>query len=128
MLDEIVRRLVIAVFAGRVPGVDAARWFWDLKYLYHFGLPKLPPLLPMPWPPGPQPDPDPASLAQRVSALEQLVFELIDVGRDPSPQPSQSVLLNREIRLESVKRMTKQFETGLQQLAEEQKRLTTTRA
>ena len=124
MLAQIIRRLALEALAGRA---DIGLSFWDLKYIYHFGIPKLPPTVPVPVPwPGPQPDPDPTSLAQRVEILEGLVFDLIDVPDDPSPQPSKSVLLNRELRLESVKRLTTQFETAVKQLKEEQQRLTTT--
>jgi hypothetical protein len=126
MLAEIIRRLALESLAGRGPtGIS----FWDLKYIYHFGIPKLPPTepAPVPWPRVPQPDPDPTSLAARVTILEQLVFDLIDVPADPTPQPSKSVLVNRELRLESVRRLTEQFETGLKQLHEEQKLLTTSR-
>jgi hypothetical protein len=126
MLAQIVRRLALEALADLRPRELS---FWDLKYIYHFGIPKLPPTMPapVPWPPGPQPDPDPTSLAARVAILEQLVFDLIDVPADPSPQPAKSVLLNRELRLESVRRLTEQFETGLKQLNEEQKQLTTNR-
>jgi hypothetical protein len=123
MLAHIIRRLALEALAGRP---HSRLSFWDLKYIYHFGVPKIPPTepAPIPWPVGPEPDPDPTSLARRVATLEQLVFELIDVPSDPTPQPSKSFLLNRELRLESVKRLTEQFETAVKQLGEEQRRLT----
>lgn len=123
MLPQIIRRLALEALAGRAP---AGLSFWDLKYIYHFGLPTIPPTVPapIPWPTGPEPDPDPTSLAKRVATLEDLVFDLIDVPQDPSPQPSRVVLLNRELRLQSVRRLTEQFETAVKQLSEEEKRLT----
>jgi hypothetical protein len=105
---------------------NAAIGFWDLKYIYLFGLPEVPPAaVPGPFPPEPQPDP--ASLAQRVQVLETIVFDLVG-GRtaDPSPQPSrQSVFQDTKLQLEAVERLTKRFESGLQQLKQEHDRLTT---
>lgn len=55
------------------------------------------------------------------------MFDLVgSVTADPSPQPStQSVLLDPKLRLESVERLTKQFESGLRQLKREHDNLTT---
>jgi hypothetical protein len=98
--------------------------FWDVQYIYLYGLPEIPPAaVPAPFPPEPQRDP--ASLAQRVQVLETIVFDLVG-GRaaDPTPQPSrQSVFPDTKLQLEAVERLTKRFESGLQQLGQEHDRL-----
>jgi len=106
----------------RHPLVDL---FWDLKYIYLVGLPDVPAAAaPGPFPPEPQPDP--VALAQRGRVLEAIVFDLVgSVADDPSPQPStQSVLRDPKLCLNSVERLTKRFESGLQQLKQEHDRLT----
>jgi hypothetical protein len=61
-----------------------------------------------------------------VQVLETIVFDLVG-GRaaDPTPQPSmQSVFQDTKLQLEAVARLTKRFESGLQQLEQEHDRLT----
>lgn len=108
----------------RHPLVDL---FWDLKYIYLFGVPKVPPT-PAPGPFVWDSQPDVGALGQRVQVLEAIVFDLVGSGAaDPTPQPStQSVLLDPKLRLESVERLTKRFENGLKQLKQERDFLTTT--
>jgi len=85
--------------------------YWDLMYLYRFGLP-VPVTVPeIHFPPIPGPDPLPISIARDHSLL---LFELVNlvvgdpepepvlVG-DPEPQPNLKTFLGREARLAAVK-------------------------
>lgn len=96
-----------------------AEMFWDLQYLYKFGIPRTPPLeLTTPFPPQPQPDPLPID---RLRLHEEILVGLVSAfDGDPDPEPSlEAVLRNRSIRLTAAKNLSERLSTAMQQLNKE---------
>lgn len=83
MLNDLIRRLALELLVGAVRHPDPkvrrllAELFWDLQYIYRFGIPKVPPPeLELPWPPQPQPDPSPLD---RLRFHEDILMGLVDI-------------------------------------------------
>ena len=131
MLDAVMKRILLHLLAGAVrhedPSVreELALSFWDIKYLYLYGIPKIP-SPDVPAPPFVNPQTDLASsMQERFELHEELLFGLIDIAAgDPSPQPSvQAVLQDREARLNAARNLAERLDSGLEQLREEIERL-----
>lgn len=129
MLNDLIRRLALELLVGAVRHPDPkvrsqlAELFWDLQYIYRFGIPKIPPLeLQRPWPPQPQPDPSPID---RLGLHEDILMGLVDIyAYDPTSETNlSSVLRDRTIRLAAAKGLTQRLNTALQQLDKEIARL-----
>ena len=86
--------------------------FWDLQYIYKFGLPEMiPPTIPVDFN-VPKPDPSPIEMIQ---VNQYILSQLVDVvAGDPSPQPSlQSILKDTNVRLSSAKSFAKKLNKAL---------------
>jgi hypothetical protein len=127
--DSFIKGLTLDMLAGaaRHPDpkvrLELAEMYWDLKYIYLFGIPKNPvPDLPIPWPPEPQPDPSPW---KRMQLHEDILVSLIDsTSGEPDPQANiNSVLRDPRIRLEAASGLHKRLNLAVEQLALEIKRL-----
>lgn len=97
--------------------------FWDLQYLYKFGIPRIPPPeLAIPFPPQPQPDPSPID---RLRLHEEILVGLVGVvDGDPDPEPNLGAILrNRSIRLNAAKNLSQRLNIAIQQLDKEILRL-----
>ncbi|MDR4516319.1 MAG: hypothetical protein MRK00_02850 [Nitrosomonas sp.] len=69
--------------------------YWDLMYIYKFGLPEIPvPEIKGPFPPEPQPDPSPIELSVPNSLLKHDPDPQPAVFGDPDPQPNISLVEN----------------------------------
>ncbi len=111
---NLVRRTALELLIRGVTKNDdeLILFFWDLQYLYKFGLPEIvPPEIPVDFN-DPQPDPSPI---ERLQVNESILSQLIDVvAGDPSPQPSlQSVLKDTNIRLSSAKKFAENLNNSL---------------
>lgn len=104
MLNEIIKRTALEQLVAAVNHPDPrvrnlyAEMFWDLQYLYKFGIPRVPPPeLTVPFPPQPQPYPSPID---RLRLHEQILVGLVSaIDGDPDPEPNlEKVLRNRSKR------------------------------
>lgn len=129
MLSDIIRRTALEQLVAAVRHPNArvrdlyAEMFWDLQYLYKFGIPRVPPPeLTIPFPPQPQPDPSPVD---RLRLHEELLVGLVSaIDGDPEPQPNlEAILRNRSIRLNAAKNLSQRLNTAMQQLNKEILRL-----
>jgi hypothetical protein len=121
MLDAILRRLALEALAGRAPsGIG----FWDLQYLYRFGVPTIPSAVfsRLTIPPV---QPDTNELAERVQLHEEILFTLVSpTANDLNPQPSlEAVVGDRAARLEAARGLATRLELGLKQVSLEIQRL-----
>jgi hypothetical protein len=123
------RQLTLDLLVGAIRHPNAtirrqlAEAFWDLQYLYKFGIPKLPPPEGIgPYPPRPQPDPSPLD---RIRVHEELLLGLVDVfDGDPNPEPNlQGILRDKGIRLAAAKALSQRLTGALQGLNKEIARL-----
>ncbi|NER51292.1 MAG: hypothetical protein F6J92_32415 [Symploca sp. SIO1A3] len=126
MLDNIVKQTALALLVRAVRDPDPKvreeliRLFWDLQYIYRFGIPEIPNLIrnldptPTPTIPLPQPQPDPSPI-DRLMIHEEILFGLIDIFKgDPSPDPNiAGVLRNTEIRLKAAKDLSQRLNTAM---------------
>lgn len=130
-MNDLFRQITLDLLGGALshPSAAARRQFaeafWDLQYLYKFGIPKLPPPEPGiigPYPPRPQPDPSPFD---RLHLHEQILLGLVDVlDGDPDPQPNlQNVLRDKGIRLAAARALSQRLTTAVQGLSKELARL-----
>jgi hypothetical protein len=107
------------------PEPKCPEYYWDLMYLYRFGLPKilgLEELDIMRWWNRPQPDP----LPFWNSGIESLFLDVLDAALgDPHPQPYilREIYGNTDARLNSVKKLSVFYENALVRLNEELTRL-----
>ena len=137
MIEQIIRRYILDLLSfGAQTGSQGIRReivesFWDLQYLYRFGIPEIPSPLP---PKGPETDPNPAD---QIYLRDDLIFELtnamLDVGNvrprrgDPSPQPSLiSKLGQTEFRIAGAKKLAERLSKAQALLSEEIIRLENT--
>jgi hypothetical protein len=130
MLDQVIRSLALDLIAGAVrhpdPAIRArlAEAFWDLQYLYRFGIPKISgiELLPRTFPPEPGPDPFPIN---RLKLHEDLIFDLARaVLNDPDPEPNiTSVVGSKVARLAGARSLSKRLAAAQKLLAKEIERL-----
>lgn len=126
MIDQLIRGMALdlSVAAVRHPDrpvrEESARLFWDLQYLYRFGVFRVPES-PLPIP-VPQPDPPPGA---RLRVHEDLLFDLLSAALgDPNPQPNiPGVLGNRQVRLAAAKDASKRLAAAQQMLNREIARL-----
>lgn len=134
MLNQLIRQVALGILvkAAREQNPDLARYFWDLKYLYEFGLEPPPEAVPdIPFPPGPQPDPVPFRQlgihAEVLFGLADLVADQAVAGTgagDPSPQPNLGfVLTNPDPRLDAAKHVQQRLKKAVGHLEEEIHRL-----
>ena len=69
--------------------------YWDLMYIYKFGLPEIPvPEIKGPFPPEPQPDPSPIDLSGLNTLTQHDPEPQPAVFGDPDPQPNISLFEN----------------------------------
>ncbi len=120
-LQTIIRQEALAALVGELE--DPARSFWDLKYLYLYGLSEIG--VPVRTPSGPPDDLSTVSVEERLLVHEKLIMGLIDIAAgDPTPQPSlQAILQDREARLAAASGLAEQLDSKLDQVKEEIKRL-----
>jgi len=127
MLEQFIRRLSLDLMVEAVRHTDPtarkqfAEVYWDLLYLYRFGLPRITGLdkLPGPFPPQPQPDPLPMA---RISVLEEAVFHLAGAAfGDPEPEPN--IFSSKAIRLAGAKNLSARLATAQRRLNAEIARL-----
>lgn len=129
MLDSIIKQTALGLLVRAVQDPDPkvreelSQLFWDLQYIYRFGIPKIPtpelfPIPVRPFPPQPQPDPSPID---RLRINEEILFGLIDTfDGDPSPQPNiTGVLRNTKIRLKAAKALSQRLNTAMEGLKKE---------
>ncbi|HBL13324.1 MAG TPA: hypothetical protein DD379_18370 [Cyanobacteria bacterium UBA11162] len=125
MLNDLIRQQALEWLVGAIRHPDPkvrnllAELFWDLQYIYRFGIPKIPPAeLQIPWPPQPQPDPSPLD---RLRLHENILMGLVDIyAYEPDPETNLSyVLRDRTIRLTAAKGLSQRLNTALQQLDKE---------
>jgi hypothetical protein len=125
MLDSIIREMTLDLIVGAVRHHDPAErrrlagLYWDLMYIYRFGILRVP----IPNPSAPLPNPSPEG---RVRVHEEVLFGLLDtVDRgDPDPEPSITTLVaNKSIRLSAAKALAVRLTTAQQQLGKEIERL-----
>ncbi len=126
MLNEIVKQ---AAFDLLVQGIrenrsEVAELFWDLQYIYKFGIFSIP----VAQDPTPTPVRSVLVNPDRLQLHEDILIALIDVLLgDPTPQPNlpnvSSILFNRNIRISAIKRVISKLEDALLQANEEIKRL-----
>lgn len=99
--------------------------YWDLMYVYKFGLPKIPLLEELDllrWWNRPRPDPSPFEN----TGIDSLLLEVVGVALgDPNPQPNvlANIYGNTAVRLDSVKRLGVFYQNTLAQLNLERERL-----
>jgi hypothetical protein len=111
MLNQIIRRTALSLLVRGEIGL-----YWDLVYIYKYGLPKIE------WPfPSPFEEPTPTPTIEWQRETDALLFDLVNiVAGDPSPQPSLQALLNdRGPRLDAAKRAYQQHEEALGALEQE---------
>lgn len=132
MLDNIIRRTALELLVGAVRHPEPkvrdllAEMFWDLQYIYRFGIPRIPPAeIPFPFPPQPQPDPSPIN---RLQLHEELLIGLVDFAAgDPDPEPNinniEGILKNPSIRLAAAKNLLQRLNTATEKLNKEIARL-----
>jgi hypothetical protein len=97
--------------------------FWDLQYLYKYGIvTDLTPSLPHSTPFA---DPTPTPVLERLGFHDELLFNMMGaLADDPEPEPGiLSVLGNREIRLVAAKGLAERLESGLESVKAEIDRL-----
>lgn len=105
-LNEIIKQTALYQLLGR--GNAAA--YWDLIYLYRFGLPKVEgPHFPNPL------DPVKAPIADEVALHRDILFSLVDgLAGDPTPQPNLvGLLADRAPRLQGARRALKRHEDAI---------------
>jgi hypothetical protein len=139
MLLEIVRRMAEQVRRDIAPGTTPttpASWppslkalaeaYWDILYIYRFGLPKIPVGElegPSPFQSQPQTEPSP------MSGSFVRDFMLLDVLEhamgDPHPQPDSFITLlgNKQMRITSARNLRDHLKKAIPQLEAEVKRL-----
>jgi hypothetical protein len=135
MLDSIIKQTALALLVRGVGNEQAAKLFWDIKYLYLFGIPEIPNLIPnpelppqpfpapvIPFPPQPQPDPSPID---RLRINEDILFDLIDIFDEGFSSQSgiAGVLRNTEIRLKAANELYQRLNTAMEGLKKEIERL-----
>jgi len=113
----------ILIWGLRTGRNDVIEAYWDLVYLYKFGLPEIKVDLVIPWPPQPQPDPSPlyGSLVR-----DSLLLDMLDLAMgDPNPQPDSFIKLlgNNQIRLTAVKKLIDHYRKVIPQITAEIQRL-----
>lgn len=125
MLDAFIRETALHLLVVAVrEGDPAARrrlagLYWDLMYIYRFGIPRVE----IPNPSGPLPNPSPID---RTRIHEEVLFGLLDaVDRgDTDPEPSiTGILTDKSIRLSAAKNLTVRLTTAQQLLSREIARL-----
>jgi hypothetical protein len=97
--------------------------YWDLVYIYRFGLPDLKVELQIPWPPQPQPDPSPEYWN---FGHDILLLDILDlVMGDPNPQPSSWIKLlgSSQFRIAAATNLLNHFKLAIPQLEAEIQRL-----
>lgn len=118
-LSAIVKRLALEMIAGAVRHPDPAtrrllaEHYFDLKYLYLYGLPTVPrPDLRVPWPPQPGPDPSPIDHLRR---HDEILFDLLGAeDGDPEPEPNiRAILRDRGLRLAALKALSTRLKQAL---------------
>lgn len=120
MTINLTRQVALGLLVRGVTERDEEliRLFWDLQYLYKFGLPEIVPSeIPVDFN-IPQPDPSPID---RIQVNETILSQLVDVvAGDPSPQPSiQSILKDTNIRLSSAKNFAQNLNSALKMVNSE---------
>ena len=121
MLNQVIASSALGLIARIVREGDESLvpYFWDLMYLYRYGLGHL--QIPhSPIPPLPTPDPSPPR-----EVHDRLLFELFNaLLGDPNPQPNLVGMLGaREARLAGAKALQSRVNTAQQHLAAEIGRL-----
>jgi hypothetical protein len=125
MMHTIFQRVALAMLVHCVRTESICEAYWDLMYVYKFGLPQIP--LPaeldiLRWWNKPRPDPPPIDYP----GIEVLFLDVVGVALgDPNPQPNvlREIYGNTAVRLDSVKRLSVFYENTLTQLNLERERL-----
>lgn len=134
MLETLIKGVALDLIAGvlRHPDPSARRKFaeayWDLQYLYRFGIPKISGIdeLPRPFPPEPRPHPSPID---RTKIHEEVLFGLAKaLLMDPEPEPNiSSVFGDKAVKLAAAKNLSQRLLAAEKLLTKEIARLETLR-
>lgn len=129
MLNDIIRQTALEQLAAAVRHRDPrvrdlyAEMFWDLQYLYKFGIHRTsPPELNVPFGDPSHGDPSPTD---RLRLHEEILVGLVSAVDDElDPQSNlEAVLRNRNIRLSAAKNLYERLNTAIEQLEKEIARL-----
>ena len=128
-INNIIRQVALDLLVGAVRNEDSrvrrelVELFWDLQYIYRFGVPRVPsPDIPLPVPSILQLALD---SSERIQLHQEVLLGLLDeIAGDPSPQPSlQNILYDQQVRLAAAKGLNQRLEFALKQVNQEIERL-----
>lgn len=130
MLNDIIRQTALEQLAAAVRHQDPklrdlyAEMFWDLQYVYKFGIHRtLPPELNVPFS---SPTQGGTSPTDRLRLHEEILVGLVSAVDDELDDPQsnlEAVLRNRSIRLAAAKNLSERLNTAIEQLDREIARL-----
>ena len=117
----------LLVHAVRESNSELLRLYWELMYLYRFGLPKIPPLFD---PNRPAPDPVPDSIYIDSRVFDSIIAKAVhDPGfgtlfGDPTPQPNLDQFGGVRVRLDAAQALCKRLVVAVKELEHEIAELT----